>query len=68
MGNNLHKSASSSENNEPTPAIVALTESDVEIIKRTWKIPAENVSEKRNFLHNAARLSKILFHYFIEYS
>ena len=45
MGNSLHKnsSAASAENNEPTPAIVALTEADVEIIKRTWKIPSANV-------------------------
>nr|BAO18452.1 globin [Polypedilum nubifer] len=44
MGNSLHKnsSAASAENNEPTPAIVALTEADVEIIKRTWKIPSAN--------------------------
>lgn len=44
MGNHLRKnSAASSENNEQTPSIVQLNADDVEIIKRTWKIPSANV-------------------------
>lgn len=30
---------------DPTPAIVPLTKSDVENIRRTWAIPAANVSD-----------------------
>ncbi|KAL7039743.1 hypothetical protein ACKWTF_000095 [Chironomus riparius] len=40
MGNTIHKSVSTSENNYPTPEIATLSETDVENIQRTWKIPA----------------------------
>jgi len=44
MGNTIHKSVSTSENNYPTPEIATLSEADVENIQRTWKIPAAAVS------------------------
>ena len=44
MGNTIHKSVSISENNYPTPEIATLSETDVENIQRTWKIPAATVS------------------------
>lgn len=45
MGNAIHKNVSSTNaNSEPTPQIVALTENDVENIKRTWKVPSASVS------------------------
>ncbi|KAG5674759.1 hypothetical protein PVAND_004709 [Polypedilum vanderplanki] len=63
MGNILHKNSSTTttsavESNEqpPTPQIVVLTENDVEIIKRTWKIPSANS-------HDSAAL---IFYTFLE--
>lgn len=44
MGNSLNKT-SSSDNEIPTPEIVALSEKEIKIIKETWKIPSANVSE-----------------------
>lgn len=46
MGNTIHKSVTTSENNYPTPEIATLSEADVENIQRTWKIPAAAVSIK----------------------
>jgi hypothetical protein len=42
MGNLFNKTASS-DNDVPTPQIVALSENDIKIIKETWKIPSANV-------------------------
>lgn len=42
MGNLFNKT-SSSDNDVPTPKIVALTEQDIKIIQKTWEIPNANV-------------------------
>jgi hypothetical protein len=42
MGNLFNKTASS-DNDVPTPEIVALSEQEIKIIKETWKIPNANV-------------------------
>lgn len=46
MGNTFNRN-SSSDNDVPTPPIVALTEKEIKIIIETWKIPSANV---RNFI------------------
>jgi hypothetical protein len=46
MGNILHRT-STSEGDIPTPKIVELTPTEVEIIKSTWKIPSANVSARK---------------------
>ena len=42
MGNTFNRN-SSSDNDVPTPPIVALTEKEIKIIVETWKIPSANV-------------------------
>lgn len=45
MGNFLQRANASNDSvNYPTPQIVALTPTEVQIIKETWKIPSANVS------------------------
>lgn len=60
MGNIHNKN--SPDKNVPTPEVVELTPTEVEIIKETWKIPCENVSFKSS-LKNKNKFKKILLYF-----
>jgi hypothetical protein len=45
MGNLFQRTSAANDGADyPTPKIVALTSTEIDIIKETWKIPSANVS------------------------